>query len=885
MSEIDRAMQWISDCCEAPGSRRSRKPAVRRGRLGGLREALGRAALHGDAKAIARAVGKLGGPKKASEPIAGMDGRSALGLAAAAGRSEAVEALLALGVQDAPDAMGIWGVHWAAAKNSAKACRAFVKADGKLAGARRLPEELGALTPLMLACAYGDLGRGDAIEALLPVSDPEAVCGRELDMRRAVMLVGSWSIETGEARGEGPRRRSPRGAEKLVAASDVNARQPANTGAAEGKTALIQAVEHGCSKLARILLAAGADATIATENGDTALMRAADIGSESMTRALLPLSDPDAKNSDDERALWLALLGGHAGAARLLWPVTTLAKRGPGSTPSLSGMLDIAAAGGSRECVRLALENGADPLDRHSGTGRTALLSAARAGGAEALKELLPLSELGARDAHNNDGGPLAAALEGGSWECVEALLAAGASVAEETRGSTALSRSMAMAASRSGSLQLLEWALGQPLDWSAGSSGFTPLMAAATDGWAAGVARLLRAGHSVWTIDNDGDCAYSMAAGAGSVACLRLIEERPGSEEEKAEAAETALRVAIRDAEAGAAEHLLRAWPKIGQKDKKQPTLAFMADKGLGRVIREHGARFDANAADQWARSPLMIAAGEGDAESVRALLALGADAKFVGQEGKTALMMAAGRPGAEDCVEALLRASDVRAKDHKGRDAWMWAAAGARHGDGESLEALRPRAEDGAWEEDASGASALGIAVGVGAWEPGSEEPAVETLIGWLREDADRVGEDLWTRVVARAVMHAAGVLHPRKRPQACARLCALADAATLERDGRLAPMMRALVEGGCWAAADALGGGAGGEDAAHRLMAAMAPMLPRMAAQSERARLAEVARRAEEVRELEEARAARQSDEQGEREKESAEKVVALRAGRRL
>ena len=78
-----------------------------------------------------------------------------------------------------------------------------------------------------------------------------------------------------------------------------------------------------------------------------------------------------------------------------------------------------------------------------------------------------------------------------------------------------------------------------------------------------------------------------------------------------------------------------------------------------------------DVNARSKVGRTSLMWAADKGDADSIEALIASGADVNAKDENGKTALMKAV-KSGKADCVEALIAAgAEVNARSKAGRNA----------------------------------------------------------------------------------------------------------------------------------------------------------------------------------------------------------------------
>ncbi|MEQ1749221.1 MAG: ankyrin repeat domain-containing protein [Prosthecobacter sp.] len=104
-------------------------------------------------------------------------------------------------------------------------------------------------------------------------------------------------------------------------------------------------------------------------------------------------------------------------------------------------------------------------------------------------------------------------------------------------------------------------------------------------------------------------------------------------------------------------------------------------------------GADADADAANRYGITPLLLACQNGSEEIVRSLLNAGADANVKQRGGETALMIAS-RTGKPGVVKALLeKGAKVDAEDREDQTAVMWAAA---DGHAEVLEILIQKGAD---------------------------------------------------------------------------------------------------------------------------------------------------------------------------------------------
>jgi ankyrin repeat protein len=255
-----------------------------------------------------------------------------------------------------------------------------------------------------------------------------------------------------------------------------------------GQTPLMDAAERGLLRCVE-LLAPISDAKAVDKAGESALILAVKKGNENCARPLLGASDLDRTGGDDAEftALMHAVARGSVGCARALLEAGASLETRSGRWGKGTALM-VAATKGRAECVRLLLAAGADAKAKDSGK-LDALIHAVRWGTLECATALIGASDLGSKD---NDGDTaLSLAVCSKSDEealpFVEALLAAGADAAE-------------------------------PND-----AGFTALM------WAARrsprcLAKLLPVSDPE-AKNSDGETAWMVAARAGSVECLRLLE------------------------------------------------------------------------------------------------------------------------------------------------------------------------------------------------------------------------------------------------------------------------------------------------------------------------------------------------------------------------
>jgi ankyrin repeat protein len=198
---------------------------------------------------------------------------------------------------------------------------------------------------------------------------------------------------------------------------------------------MLSAAETGDAKALKAAVDAGARPKAKDHWGNTALMLASAASKNvECIKFLLPLSDPDALNTNGDTALMRAASEGFEAGASLLAPVSDQSIRGPVGQSALR----YATLAGSLACVTLLAEGAgarpkgdqtetplmiaaqmgrldliqamlpwADPLEIDS-AGRTALMWAVGGKGAPEAKErcvelLLPLSEAAAMDENGLD--------------------------------------------------------------------------------------------------------------------------------------------------------------------------------------------------------------------------------------------------------------------------------------------------------------------------------------------------------------------------------------------------------------------------------------------------------------------------------------------------
>ena len=263
------------------------------------------------------------------------------------------------------------------------------------------------------------------------------------------ILVASWwlSIQLSNMTGaaepslaDAAERQSWPTVEKLVRESDA-----VNSAQADGMTALHWAAWHDETRIARLLLQAGADADAANRYGVRPLAIACQNGNAELVKLLLKSgADPDAQLHGGETALMTAARTGSLAAVQSLIAAgaDVHAKEQRGQTA-----LMWAAAEGNADVVAALIDAGADFLQPLS-SGFTPLLFAAREGRSQVVELLITrgcdvnqvYQKSGASGkAPRNGSTPLIIAVENGHFQLAKTLLDSGANANDQRSGFTAL--------------------------------------------------------------------------------------------------------------------------------------------------------------------------------------------------------------------------------------------------------------------------------------------------------------------------------------------------------------------------------------------------------------------------------------------------------------
>jgi len=367
--------------------------------------------------------------------------------------------------------------------------------------------------------------------------------------------------------------------------------------------------------------------------------------------------------------------------------------------------------------VFAALEAEPSRIDRPGRYGRTLLMLAASAPGPAPLARLL---ELGAdpnqRDASGNT--PLFFLIDLDRAAGIAPLLAAGAELeARNASGATPL-----LAAARVGRLAMVEALLAAGAKRDGVDRRGRSALAAALSGGHLAVAERLR-DPDVPLRDQLGPALSEVlraAAMRGDVATSIWITSRLGAGTDCEPAARDALFAAIAADQLPATRSLLSALPGCAtscDRDGLTPLQRSAAEgktEFCGALVTPE--TLESTGCDSYERTPLLLAAQNGHADSVERLLKSGASPAARTESGVTALMYAAQR-GEERLLEQLLEVgADIAAENRDGNTALLFGVVYRRRAVVETLLA-RGAAPDGRYRIEAFGKmTPLGLAAGRG-------------------------------------------------------------------------------------------------------------------------------------------------------------------------
>ncbi len=269
---------------------------------------------------------------------------------------------------------------------------------------------------------------------------------------------------------------------------------------------------------------------------------------------------------------------------------------------------------------------------------------AAGAGNVDCVKALI---DAGAKANTKDDGNYTALmwAANRGQSDCVKALIDAGADVnAKMKYGLTVLEMAVC------GTTRC---------DWNYAGSSESEIIPAGA-GNVDCITALIVAHVNVNEKDNGGCTALMIAATAGKADCVKALVAAGADVNANDNYGDTAIEYAV---------YGERGW---GYRFGKS-TMTFSASGGIMDSIKALiAAGADVNAKDKQGVTALMSAAFIGDPDIVKALIAARADINAQDIQGETPLMKAATLYGNVDCVKAIIAAgADLNAKDNTGKTA----------------------------------------------------------------------------------------------------------------------------------------------------------------------------------------------------------------------
>uniref|UniRef100_A0A673WYZ6 Ankyrin repeat domain 52a n=1 Tax=Salmo trutta TaxID=8032 RepID=A0A673WYZ6_SALTR len=397
---------------------------------------------------------------------------------------------------------------------------------------------------------------------------------------------------------------------------------------ASGRSVLYLASQRGYARCVEVLLAQGASCLL-NENRHmwTPLHVAAANGHTECLHMLVESGEEaDLTNVTDTQGqtpLMLAVLGGHTDCVHLLlekgaWPD---AKDKGGSTALHRG-----AVVGREDCVTALLDHEASALCR-DGQGRTPLHYAASHRYTDILASLLraatradPLDSL----LDHEEYTPSHWAAYQGHEGCLEVLLEHKTCSSQEGNRFTPLH--CALMNGRSGAAEMLLESAGVQMVNTRDTKGRTPLHAAACAEDVAGLQLVLRHGAEINAVDHTGRSALMVAADNGQSGTVAILLHRAKAD------------LTLLDDNGNTALHLAC---------NKMCALLI-----LGEI---HNATL-VNATNAALQMPLHLAARNGMATVVQALLSRGATVLAVDEEGHTPALACAPNKDVADCLALIL-------------------------------------------------------------------------------------------------------------------------------------------------------------------------------------------------------------------------------------
>lgn len=417
---------------------------------------------------------------------------------------------------------------------------------------------------------------------------------------------------------------------------------------------LVQAVHDGNEDRIRTLVseAKKSDLNKRGPNKGTALMVASSAGNIPVARMLIEAgADLDLQDSDDQTALMFAICGQQDAVVDLLLDA--------GARADIENWLafDFAVRFGTPRMVKRLIELGAD-VNRRDGDDAPPLLEAVNRGSRDLVEMLIAAGA----DLHATAcGGQTAVSLaaSGRNPELFDLLLKKGCPIGPALNG--AIYSRNADAVKR-----LIK--LGANVNEQDRQFGYTPLSTATDVGDAKLAKMLIDAGADVGARDFMGQTPLHNAAMNGRTSVMKVLMDAGGETEAQTKDGDTVLMVAVWMGQVKAAELLLERGADPNKSGKSSPAPLLWAvmqnSKTIATRLLEAGA--DPNVAilktkrtgifEEYPQgtTALMIAAAQGRSNLLDILLEAGADPHVKNAEGKTAVDFAA-KAGQSKILERL--------------------------------------------------------------------------------------------------------------------------------------------------------------------------------------------------------------------------------------
>ncbi|MEE6471420.1 hypothetical protein FKM82_009269 [Ascaphus truei] len=399
----------------------------------------------------------------------------------------------------------------------------------------------------------------------------------------------------------------------------------------KGRTALYLATERGSTECVEVLTSHGASALIKDRKRKwTPLHTAAASGNTDSLHLLIDSSErpdiTDVMDAHGQTPLMLAVMSGHVDCAHLLLEKGATVDAGDkrGRTTLHRGSVT-----GCDDCVGALLDHDAFVLCRDF-KGRTPIHFASACGHAALLHLLLQAAlSTDPLDAVVDYSGytPMHWAAYNGHDDCLELLLEHNPFAYLEGNPFTPLH--CAVINSQDGTSEMLVEAMGAKIVNSRDAKGRTPLHAAAFADNVHGLQLLLRHQAEVNATDQAGRTPLMIAAENGRTAAVEFLLYRVKAD------------LTVMDASKNTALHLACS------KGHEKCALLLLGETGdLGLI----------NATNSMLQMPLHIAARNGLASVVQALLTRGATVLAVDEEGHTPALACAPNKDVADCLALIL-------------------------------------------------------------------------------------------------------------------------------------------------------------------------------------------------------------------------------------